>query len=172
MAAQGAIIEMPTSRNLDPTQENRADGAETTDQGMQNPAATTSEAASSNEDPAPAAKGFQLSNLLQSEHLVRWSIRFAALAVGVLAWHWATTADLNYYINFQNVPEPLKVWNAFLAQVSGTEFYIHILVSMQRILIGYAFAVAIGIGLDPFERLTGVLDQDLVLCGGRRPAAT
>ncbi len=147
MAAQGAIIEMPKSGNLDPSQEARGDGEETTAQGLQPASAESSDHPGNTDQPAETAKSFQLANLLQSEHLVRWSIRIAALAVGVLAWHWATTANLNFYINFENVPEPLKVWNAFVAQISGTEFYIHILVSMQRIIIGYAFAVAIGIGL-------------------------
>ena len=88
-----------------------------------------------------------LSEVYQSSHLARWGVRIVALALGILAWHWATTVNLNYIINFENVPEPLKVWNAFLVQLAGSEFYIHIMVSMQRILIGYAFAVVIGVGM-------------------------
>jgi len=75
----------------------------------------------------------------------RWSIRIIALCFGVIAWHLASTFDVNFYINFENIPEPLVVWNAFIAQLLGSEFYIHVLVSMQRILIGYACAVVLGV---------------------------
>lgn len=74
-----------------------------------------------------------------------WSIRLAALAVGVLVWHWATAINFNYFINFENIPSPMKVWTAFAAHVQSTEFYIHIAVSMQRIFIGYMSAVGLGI---------------------------
>ncbi len=77
----------------------------------------------------------------------RWAIRLIALAVGVLAWHTASTYDFNYYINFENIPEPLVVWSAFTKHIVGTEFYIHLAVSMQRILIGYSFAVVLGVSL-------------------------
>ncbi len=75
----------------------------------------------------------------------RWTIRIVALCIGIFLWHLASTYDVNFYINFENIPEPLVAWNAFVAQLAGTEFYIHILVSMQRILIGYGFAVVIGV---------------------------
>ncbi len=74
-----------------------------------------------------------------------WSIRLAALAVGVLIWHLATELKFNYFINFENIPSPVKVWGAFVQHIQSTEFYIHIGVSMQRILIGYMSAVFLGI---------------------------
>ena len=74
-----------------------------------------------------------------------WSIRLTALAVGVLIWQWATAINFNYFINFENIPSPVKVWTAFVAHVQSTEFYIHIAVSMQRIFIGYMSAVGLGI---------------------------
>ncbi|MEO1281377.1 MAG: ABC transporter permease [Pseudomonadota bacterium] len=86
-------------------------------------------------------------SIKDNSHVQRWGIRLFALSIGVLFWHWATTVNLNYYINFENVPEPYKVWTAFVAQLGGTEFYIHIIVSLQRIFYGYALAVAIGVGL-------------------------
>jgi len=88
-----------------------------------------------------------LSRVLAAFDLERWSVRLGALVIGVLAWHVATENNLNFYINFENVPEPLKAWDAFMTQLGDSEFYIHILVSMQRILIGYAFAVVIGIAI-------------------------
>lgn len=82
-----------------------------------------------------------------SDLTLRWAIRITALCIGVLVWHLASTFDINFYINFENIPEPLVVWNAFITQLAGSEFYIHVLVSMQRILIGYACAALVGIAM-------------------------
>ncbi|MBU2531700.1 MAG: ABC transporter permease [Alphaproteobacteria bacterium] len=85
--------------------------------------------------------------IVSLEALIRWTVRALALAVGIFAWHLAATYDVNFYINFENIPEPLIVWSAFTGHIAGSEFYIHILVSMQRILIGYSIAVVLGVGL-------------------------
>jgi NitT/TauT family transport system permease protein len=87
--------------------------------------------------PAPAWRGLSVAGT--------WALRLGALAIGVLAWHLAVGAKLNFYINFENVPAPGTVLTSLLGHLSGSEFYTHIGVSMQRILIGYALATAIGI---------------------------
>lgn len=144
MAAQGAIIDIPSSHNANQAaEEKRSSDANEPGSSQQDTVPT----AVSKTPPSTTRQPLDFAALLQSEHVSRWGIRLAALALGVIAWHWATTANLNYYINFENVPEPHKVWDAFIAQLAGSEFYIHIMVSMQRILIGYAFAVAIGVAL-------------------------
>ncbi len=74
-----------------------------------------------------------------------WSVRCLALLVGLFAWHWATTNSFNWYINFENVPAPGVVWTAFLGHLATTEFYIHVAVSMKRILFGYLLAVLLGV---------------------------
>jgi NitT/TauT family transport system permease protein len=76
---------------------------------------------------------------------VTWLLRLGALAIGVVIWHYAVAAELNFYINFQNVPAPEAVWAALLGHLSGSEFYIHIAVSMRRIIIGYALATVLGV---------------------------
>ncbi len=76
-----------------------------------------------------------------------WGIRLASLAVGVVLWHLACAYQFNFFINFENVPGPLTVAAAFVKHLQETKFYIHIGVSMQRILIGFALATAIGIVL-------------------------
>lgn len=73
------------------------------------------------------------------------AIGLGALLAGLLLWHLATLYNFDYVINFENVPSPLKVYEAFLTQLVDEEFYIHILVSMRRILIGYALAVVLGV---------------------------
>ena len=76
-----------------------------------------------------------------------WSVRIASLAVGVLLWHLACAYQFDILINFQNVPAPLTVARAFIKHLQEAKFYIHIGVSMERILIGFALAAAVGIVL-------------------------
>ena len=55
--------------------------------------------------------------------------------------------NLNFYINFENVPAPTKVFYAFLGHLQTDVFYTHIRVSMQRILISYSLAAILGIAI-------------------------
>jgi NitT/TauT family transport system permease protein len=70
-----------------------------------------------------------------------------SLAVGVLFWHVAAVNKLDFIINFENVPSPIPVFEAFLGHLQTRSFYIHMLVSLQRILIGFALATVIGVVL-------------------------
>jgi NitT/TauT family transport system permease protein len=76
-----------------------------------------------------------------------WSVRFLSLAAGVLLWHLACSYKLDFFIKFENVPDPVVVANAFVKHLQESKFYIHIGVSIQRILIGFALATALGICL-------------------------
>ena len=69
----------------------------------------------------------------------------ASIILGLLLWHWATLYNFNLFINFENVPSPIKVGGAFWTQLGDPEFYIHIVVSIRRIAIAYSFAVVLGI---------------------------
>ncbi|MEM6888099.1 MAG: ABC transporter permease [Pseudomonadota bacterium] len=70
-----------------------------------------------------------------------------SLSIGVLLWHIATASNLDFYINFSNVPAPLKVFTAFFSHIQTEIFWTHIGVSMRRILISYSIAVVLGIGI-------------------------
>ena len=74
-------------------------------------------------------------------------IALVSLSIGVVLWHIATAINLDFYINFSNVPAPLKVFTAFVAHIQTEIFWTHIGVSMRRILISYSFAVVLGIGI-------------------------
>jgi sulfonate transport system permease protein len=157
MAAPGAVLSVPESQTADTLAESAETGNTSVatalesgtlaDQPSELETTAAPDETGCSKKPSISSVFQNLGEVYQSSHLARWAVRFVALALGILAWHWATTVNLNYIINFENVPEPLKVWNAFLVQLAGSEFYIHIMVSMQRILFGYAFAVVIGIGL-------------------------
>lgn len=68
-----------------------------------------------------------------------------SLSVGVLIWHFATAINLDFYINFSNVPSPLRVFTSFLGHIQTEIFWTHIGVSMRRILISYSLATVLGI---------------------------
>jgi len=76
-----------------------------------------------------------------------WTVRLLALSAGVALWHLACSFKLNFFIRFDNVPGPLVVWNALVRHLHEAKFYVHILVSIKRILIGFGLATTIGICL-------------------------
>lgn len=80
-----------------------------------------------------------------TKNAVTICLSLLSLALGILVWHLATALKIDFYINFQNVPSPTKVFSAFWTHLADPEFYIHIGVSMQRILTGYVTAAVIGI---------------------------
>lgn len=79
------------------------------------------------------------------ETAVRWSVRASALIVALAIWHYLTESDWNFVMNFENVPDPTTVFGNLAGHLQTSEFYIHIAVSMKRILIGYGFAAVLGI---------------------------
>ncbi len=95
---------------------------------------------------------------LSPEQLNNLMISALALLAGIALWHWATAQNLNFYINFENVPSPGKVFVAFTEHLRTEVFYVHIGVSMRRILISYCLAVLVGVfigllmGRIPFVR--------------------
>lgn len=95
----------------------------------------------------PSETETRLSRAIETarDHLGRWGVRFLALFVAVLWWHVMTVYNVNFIMNFENVPEPLKVLNGFVTHLGDESFYIHILVSIKRILIGFGFATVFGI---------------------------
>ena len=88
-----------------------------------------------------------LATRLKKANLGNLAVSVIALIAGVLFWHWATAINLVAYINFENVPSPAKVFFAFIDHLQTQVFYIHVGVSMRRILISYCLAVVVGVVL-------------------------
>lgn len=76
-----------------------------------------------------------------------WTTRTLSLAMGVVIWQLACAYRLDFFIRFDNVPSPLAVLSAFLSHLHEGKFYIHIVVSIKRILLGFALATVAGISL-------------------------
>src|SRR5579863_5184537 len=76
-----------------------------------------------------------------------WTARMLSLVAGIAIWQLACTYKLDLYIRFDNVPSPLVVLSALVKHLHELKFYIHIAVSIRRILIGFALATIVGISL-------------------------
>ena len=74
-------------------------------------------------------------------------VRMLALIAAVVFWQVASDNGFDFYINFNNIPAPTAVWSALMTELTGQEFYLHILHSMQRVAIAYGLAVVLGIVL-------------------------
>ena len=92
----------------------------------------------------------------------RWGLRLLSVAIGVALWQLACVTKFNFFIRFDNVPTPLVVASALLQHLHETKFYIHIAVSMERIVIGFALASAVGILIGVLMGRSKVL-RDLIV---------
>ena len=97
--------------------------------------------------PAVAKSEPGLMQRLSALELQSFMIGSVSLSAGILLWYLATEYNFNYFINFENVPSPLKVGAAFMIHLADPEFYIHISVSIRRILIAYTIAVVLGVAI-------------------------
>ena len=86
-----------------------------------------------------------LAKMLGSVNFGSFIIGALSLSLGIVFWYLATEHNVNLFINFENVPSPVKVGAAFLMHLGDSEFYIHIAVSIRRILIAYSIAVILGV---------------------------
>jgi NitT/TauT family transport system permease protein len=94
----------------------------------------------------PRAAGFAMSmNRVLLEKTKLWLPRLLTLAMGLLFWHLATRYRLDAYIRFENVPSPRQVGAALWTHLGDPRFYVHIGVSLRRILTGYVLAALLGI---------------------------
>lgn len=74
-------------------------------------------------------------------------VAMASLIAGILFWHWATLTSFNFYVRFDNVPNPVQVATAFWHELGSKRFYFHILYSLRRIAVAYTLAATLGISL-------------------------
>lgn len=73
----------------------------------------------------------------------------AAVSLGtlLLAWHLAVKYRLDFYIRFNNIPAPAAVWEDAQLLFGNARFQKHMLLSLQRIFLGFAIASVVGVGL-------------------------
>jgi NitT/TauT family transport system permease protein len=85
-------------------------------------------------------------NWLQSR-LVNWLLAAVSIGSVLLAWHLATLYKLDLYIRFNNIPSPSQVFEKIIEVNQSAKFVTNIGISVRRILLGFAVAVFLGVGL-------------------------
>ena len=87
---------------------------------------------------------------LKTFFLQRYVIRSLAIVLAIVLWQLASTFAFHFIINFENIPTPMVVGKEFSSLLGSGVFYTHILVSMRRIVIGFALASVLGVSLGIF----------------------
>ena len=118
---------------------NATDIAETDEQTAKGSALLTPKTGSSTEAPS------RLSGTWLKTMGPRYLVRITALIVAVILWELASQNGFNVYINFDNIPAPSIVGAALVTELTGSEFYLHILHSLERVAIAYVIAVVLGV---------------------------
>lgn len=93
-----------------------------------------------------------------------WALRVASLVLAVLLWHVLTTYDVRVWLQFDKLPGPVEVYQAFVRELGSPVYYIDVLQSLVRILSGFAIASVSGIAFGVLiarVRLVGYLLQPL-----------
>lgn len=75
----------------------------------------------------------------------RLLVRILAIIGAIFIWQTCSSNSVNFIINFENIPDPVSVWSQFVMLLGTSDFYTHIGVSLQRILIGFSLASVLGI---------------------------
>lgn len=95
---------------------------------------------------SPSVLSRALEALLHSDSLPLTILRqLVAVALGIVIWHYAVATEFKFVISFENVSAPADVLAAFQKHLASSKFYVHIGVSLQRILIAYGLAAIVGI---------------------------
>lgn len=76
---------------------------------------------------------------------MRYLVRTLSIVSAVVLWQIASTYKFEFIINFQNIPTPLVVGQHLVEQLATSSFYIHIVVSLKRILISFGLATVLGV---------------------------
>ncbi|WP_158921320.1 ABC transporter permease [Acidisphaera sp. S103] len=101
---------------------------------------------------APAQKTLRLPFWFSSDRVI--TVVSACLSIGCLfvIWYLGTRYRINLFIRFQNIPTPHEVFVQAGEVIGSTKFLINIGMSLERILLGFAIAIILGV---PLGLLTG-----------------
>ncbi|MEP2639742.1 ABC transporter permease [Roseobacter sp.] len=72
-------------------------------------------------------------------------IMVVSILVGLIVWHMGSTQGWDIYLNFRNIPTPIDVFEATLGSIADPEFYVHIGVSIWRVMLSFVLAVLVGV---------------------------
>ncbi|MDT8404524.1 ABC transporter permease [Sulfuriflexus sp.] len=80
----------------------------------------------------------------------RYFVRGCAIVGAIILWQILSAYQVNFVISFQNIPTPVVVWEHFVKLLGSQEYYKHITVSLERIIIAFTSASLLGMFLGIF----------------------
>lgn len=95
---------------------------------------------------APVQQAQRLRIWLQGR-LASWLLAAVSIGSVLLLWHLATLYRLDFYVRFNNIPTPAQVFDKVIEVNQSTKFATSIGISVRRILLGFAVATVLGVGL-------------------------
>ena len=72
-------------------------------------------------------------------------VMLGSLFLGLIVWQLASAQGWSGFVNFTNVPTPLEVFASLKDNLADPEFYIHLGVSIQRVMLSFLLAVLLGV---------------------------
>jgi NitT/TauT family transport system permease protein len=85
--------------------------------------------------------------LLNRDGLRATLIGAVSLLLFLLAWHLLTTYRVVFFVRFTNVPSPAAVYESLTRAMHDSKFFMHVMLSCRRILIGFSLAAIIAVPL-------------------------
>jgi NitT/TauT family transport system permease protein len=76
-----------------------------------------------------------------------WAMGAVSIGLVLLAWWLATRYRLEFYVRFNNIPTPGEVFDKVIEVNRSAKFITSIAISVRRIVLGFAIASVLGIGL-------------------------
>jgi NitT/TauT family transport system permease protein len=76
-----------------------------------------------------------------------WAMGALSIGLVLLAWWLATRYRLEFYVRFNNIPTPGEVFDKVIEVNRSAKFITSIAISVRRIVLGFAIASVLGIGL-------------------------
>lgn len=106
----------------------------------------------------PAGEATSVGRPALTTYVKRWlqlnrrGLRAAAigaisLALFLLAWHLLTTYKVVFFVRFTNVPSPAAVYESLARASHDSKFFMHVVLSCRRILLGFSLAAVIAVPL-------------------------
>jgi NitT/TauT family transport system permease protein len=70
-----------------------------------------------------------------------------SLALFLLTWHLLTKYRVVFFVRFTNVPSPSAVYESLTRAMHDSKFFMHVMLSCRRILLGFSAAAIIAVPL-------------------------
>ncbi|MCV6596086.1 MAG: ABC transporter permease [Mangrovicoccus sp.] len=115
------------------------------DEAMATPVDRPAEQASPAATKAPHPASARISPAALREFGQSALLLLLSLSGGLVLWHVASENAWDFGVNFRYVPTPSEVLDATISNISDSAFFVHIGVSIRRVLLSFLIASGLGI---------------------------